>query len=41
MFSEIGSIEDVNQEAYDQVRRRHGVRAGRDRRAEFEGPLSD
>jgi quercetin dioxygenase-like cupin family protein len=38
MFSEIGSIEDVNQEAYDQVRLRHGVRAGRDRRPEFESP---
>ncbi|HEV7200585.1 MAG TPA: cupin domain-containing protein [Candidatus Limnocylindria bacterium] len=37
MFSEIGSIEDVNQEAYDQVRLRHGVRAGRDRRDEFAG----
>jgi quercetin dioxygenase-like cupin family protein len=35
MFSEIGSIEDANQEAYDQVRLRHGVRAGRDRRSEY------
>ncbi len=41
MFSELGSIEDVNQEAYDQVRLRHGVRAGRDRTAEFEDPPGD
>jgi mannose-6-phosphate isomerase-like protein (cupin superfamily) len=38
LFDEIGSIENVNQEAYDEVRLRHGVRRGRDRRAEFEGP---
>ena len=35
MFSEIGSIEDVNEDASDQVRLRHGVRPGRDRRHEF------
>jgi mannose-6-phosphate isomerase-like protein (cupin superfamily) len=35
MFDEFGSIEDVNQVAYDQVRRRHGVRPGRDRRSEY------
>ena len=41
MFAEIGSIEDVNQDAYDQIRLRHGVRAGRDRRSEFEDSPAD
>ncbi len=35
MFSEIESIEGVNQDAYDEARRRHGVRPGRDRRSEY------
>jgi hypothetical protein len=36
MFEEIESIENVNQDRYDEIRLRHGVRAGRDRSGEFE-----
>jgi quercetin dioxygenase-like cupin family protein len=36
MFEEMGSIEGVNEDRYDEVRLRHGVRPGRDRRGEFE-----
>jgi mannose-6-phosphate isomerase-like protein (cupin superfamily) len=38
MFEEMGSIENVNEDRFEEIRRRHGVRAGRDRSAEFDPP---